>query len=125
MSADSPNTTTQQTTTGATASEIETFFNSVEARSRREPRLHTESGVCQFTVTGVGTWLISVKDGVPSLIRDATDAPKPDTTFTSSPDVLVRILHREGHLNAMAATLQGLLVVRGNPALAMQVLGGA
>ena len=125
MSADLPNPTTQQTTTGGTASEIADFFNGVEARNQQEPRLHTETGVCQFTITGVGTWLVSVNDGVPTLIHDATHAPTPDTTFTCSPDVLVRILHREGHLNAMAATLQGLLVVSGNPALAMQVLAEA
>jgi hypothetical protein len=46
-------------------------------------------------------------------------ASPPDVIFTCEPDVLLRILHREGHLNAMAATLQGLVVVSGSPALAM------
>ena len=123
MSTGTPNTAGQQTKDSA-ASDIEAFFNSVEARAQQGPRLHHETGTCQFNITGVGSWLFSIKDGVPTLIHDATNAPKPDVTFTCPPEVFLRIVHREGKLNANTAMLQGLLVVTGDPYLATAVLFG-
>jgi hypothetical protein len=70
MSADWPIPTTQQMNSGAAASEIEDFFKGVEPRSRQEPRLHGESGTCQFDISGMGSWLFSIKNGMPTLVRD-------------------------------------------------------
>jgi hypothetical protein len=110
--------------TAHAAAEIETFFNSSETRAQQQPRLHHETGTCQFNVSGVGSWLFSLNEGLPTLVRDtdATRAAPPDTAFTCSPDVFLRIVHREGHLNAICAALQGLVEVRGDPALALAVL---
>ena len=116
MSINAPNPTMPQTTAGA-ASEIEAFFNGVETRAQQQPRLSHETGTCQFNISGVGSWLISLKDGVPTLLRDAPHAAPPGAVFTCSPDVFLRIVHREGHLNAECAVLQGLVEVSGDPAL--------
>jgi hypothetical protein len=123
MSVDTPNPARPQTTADA-AAEIATFFNGVETRAQQRPHLSHESGICQFNISGVGSWLVSIKDGMPTLVRDAdaTRAAPPGAVFTCSPDVFLRILHREDRMNAVCAALQGLIEISGDPALAVAVL---
>jgi SCP-2 sterol transfer family len=127
VSADSPipttpNPTMEQTNAG-TAGEIEAFFNTVAAGGQ-QPRLRSVTGACQFNITGVGSWLVTLKGGVPTVVRDGTQATTPDVVFTTSPEVFSRLMHREGHLNVLAAALQGLIVVTGDTALAATVVDG-
>jgi hypothetical protein len=123
MSAETPSPIIPQTTAGI-AAEIEAFFNGLDTNAQLHQGLHHETGICQFNISGVGTWLVSVKNGVPTLVRDATPATPPGAAFICSPEVFVRILHGEGHLNPVCAVLQGLVEVSGDPALASAVLQG-
>jgi SCP-2 sterol transfer family len=127
VSADSPTPTTpnqtmQQTNVG-TAGEIEAFFNTM-VTGGQQPRLRHVTGTCQFNVTGLGSWFVSIKDGVPTVVRDRPQATTPEVVFTTSPEAFTRLLHREGHLNAFAAMLQGLVTVSGDIALASTVVDG-
>jgi hypothetical protein len=123
MSVDTPNPTRPQTTADA-AAEIAAFFTSAETRVQQQPHLRHETGSCQFNVSGVGSWLFSIKEGMPTLVRDAdaTGAAPPGAVFTCSPDDFLRIVHREGHMNAECAVLQGLVEISGDLALAAAVV---
>jgi putative sterol carrier protein len=112
----------EQTNAG-TAGEIEAFFNTM-ATGGQQPRLRHVTGTCQFNITGLGSWFVTIKDGVPTVVRDHTQAPTPEVVFTTSPEAFSRLLHREGHLNAFSAALQGLVTVTGDLVLASTVVDG-
>jgi len=48
--------------------------------------------------------------------------PPPDATSTCSPETCLRVLRREGGLNAEAAKQQGLITITGDERLAIVVL---
>jgi hypothetical protein len=81
-------------------------------------------GTCQFTLTGLGSWLGTFKDGVHTTIRcNGTCDPPPDATVTCSPETYLRILRHEGGLTAEAALYQGLIEIGGDRGLALALVG--
>jgi putative sterol carrier protein len=93
----------------------------VEARGR-QTYLVSEDGTCRFHITSVGTWLVTIKNGVPTVVRDGTQAAPVDCVFTCSPDVFLRIRRPEDPLNPATAMLQRLVEVEGDPSFAWAVL---
>ena len=104
-----------------TKHEIAEFFDTVAAAGVQE-RLRTVSGTCRFDVTGAGTYRIDVKDGVPAVTHDDTDMAPADCVLTVSADDFMRVVRREGHLNTLAALLEGRVAVSGDIALAGALL---
>lgn len=116
---------TRQRVKPAAAAEIEAIFNRIHASGLPLGTVPL-TGTCQYTITGVGSWRVTLKEGVSTCVRcDARCAPPPDATITCSPDVFVRVLHRESHLDAEAAMYQGLITITGDRALALAVVYGA
>jgi hypothetical protein len=114
--------TTMEKANASLCREVEEFFGGVAARGP-SPDYLAATGTCQFNVSGVGSWLVCIKHAAVSCAHctGACDPP-PDTVFTSTPDVLLRIHSRDDRLNPRTAVLQGLVVVEGDPTLAWAVI---
>lgn len=111
-----------QTDSQPTAAEIAEFFGKVEALGV-QPRLRSVSGTCVFNITNTGSWRATITNGLPTITHDAPeDGPADCTVACSAPDFL-RVIHREGNLNILAAFLQGLVTVTGNIGFATSLLG--
>jgi putative sterol carrier protein len=104
-----------------TKHEIAEFFDTVAAAGVQD-RLRTVSGTCRFDVTGAGTYRVDVKDGVPAVTHDDTDTAPADCVVALSADDFMRVVRREGHLDTLAALLQGRIAVTGDIALAGALL---
>ena len=107
--------------------EIEASLNSIPFDSFSETGPAPDSpfltGTCQFTLTGLGSWLVTFQNGVHTSVRCGENCePPPDATFTCSPETYLHVLHRDGGWNAEIARLQGYLTITGDEALARAVL---
>jgi SCP-2 sterol transfer family len=84
------------------------------------------TGTFQLTITGLGSWLCTFKDGMHTIVRcEGPCDPPPDATAITSPETYLRVLKREGAMNAVAAKERGLITVTGDEALAIAVLMAA
>lgn len=115
---------TQQAGGQTPADEIAQFFSVVSA-SGFQPRLRYVSGICEFNITGAGIWRVSIKDGVPTVSQGTVSTPQADCVITCAADDFLRVMHRDAHINIMAAVLQGLIAVTGDVGFATMVLGSA
>ena len=104
------------------AAEIAAFFDKVAALGV-QPRLQEVSGTCVFNITGAGRWRATITNGLPTVTHDAPEEGPADCTVECSAQDFLRIVHREGNLNVLAAFLQGLVVVTGNIGFATSLLG--
>jgi hypothetical protein len=103
--------------------EIEAFFDRV-AQSTIQPRLRRLTGICQFNIEGAGTWQVALKRGVISVTRGVeAGSPPPNSVVSMTAQTMVRVLHREGNLNILAAVLQELVTVTGDIPFAWSVVG--
>ena len=102
--------------------EIAEFFDKVAALGV-QPRLRAVSGTCLFHLTGAGSWRATITNGLPTITRDAPEDGPADCTLECSARDFLRIIHREGGLNVLAAVLQGLVKVTGNIGFATSLLG--
>ncbi len=103
--------------------EIAGFFDKVVALGV-QPRLRSVSGTCLFNITGAGSWLATITNGLPVITHDAPAHGPADCTVECSAQDFLRIAHREDNLNILAAFLQGLVTVTGNIGFATSLLGG-
>lgn len=128
MSAGSPNQPEGQsagTTTShdAVVADVEAFFQRVAA-SPVQPRMRRFSGSCQFDVAGAGTWQVMINEGKLTVTKiDGQPAPPAESVISMTAEDFVRVLRREGHMNMLAALLQGRVTVRGDLAFATSVIG--
>ncbi|MGH2515941.1 MAG: SCP2 sterol-binding domain-containing protein [Ktedonobacterales bacterium] len=123
MSNDDVGRATQQADSQAAATrEIVEFFDKVAARGV-QPRLRSITGSCRFDIAGAGTWRVSIKDGLPTITRNDTDTAPSDSVVAVAAEDLIRLVRGEGHLNMLAAWLQGLVTIGGNLAFAEALLG--
>jgi hypothetical protein len=100
-------------------------FDPIEVSNAR-PDNPFLSGTCQFTLTGLASWLCTFREGMHACIRCAEVCdPPPDATLTCSPETYLRVLRREGGWNAETARLQGLITITGDERLAHAVLRDA
>ncbi len=113
---------TSQTPVSTATSDVEEFFRLVAAAGY-QPRLRTVNGVCQFDIQGMGTWRVTLKDGVPTVTRGGDDMVPPTCTVTATAEDFDHLLRQDNHLNAMAALLQGLISVSGDLAFAQEAIG--
>jgi hypothetical protein len=104
------------------AAEIAGFFDRVAALGV-QPRLRAVSGTCVFNITGAGNWRATITNGLPTITHDAPEDGPADCTVECSAQDFLRIVHREGGLNVLAAFLQGLVTVTGNIGFATSLLG--
>lgn len=102
--------------------EIAEFFDKVAALGV-QPRLRAVSGTCVFNITDAGSWLATVTNGLPTIAHDVPANAPADCTVECSAQDFLRIVHREGNLNVLAAFLQGLVTVTGNIGFATSLLG--
>jgi putative sterol carrier protein len=102
--------------------EIEAFFDQV-ASSGVQPRLRGVTGVCEFDLEGAGTWHVSTKNGAVSVAEGAAKTPPADCVLWTTAEDFVRIVHREGNLNLMAAVLQEIVTIKGDLVFAYTLLG--
>ena len=109
---------------GQTTSEIEQFFASVSATGF-QPRLRYVSGISEFNIIGAGIWRVTITDGVPVITQGVSNTVKPDCVVTCAAEDFLHVMHREHHINLMAALLQGLITVTGDMGFATMVLGSA
>lgn len=128
MSAQSPNQPAQQasgTTTShdAAIADLDAFFQRAAA-SPAQARLQRVTGTCLFDFADVGKRQVSIKDGVITVAAVTGDAmPPADCVISTSAQDFVRILRREGNMNMLAGVLQGRVMVTGDLAFAMNVIG--
>ena len=113
-----------ETQAAANAHAVEQYFSRVAA-SGPQPRLRSVSGTCQFDIAGAGTWRVSIKDGTPTVTQGGGDLATADCVVSCTTEDFLRVLHREGHLNMLAAFLQGLVTITGDVSFAAAVLGSA
>lgn len=104
------------------AAEIAGFFDKVAALGV-QPRLRSVSGTCVFNITGAGSWRATITDGLPTITHDAPANGPADSTLECSAQDFLRIVHREGDLNVLAAFLQGLVTVTGDMGFATSLVG--
>ncbi|HEX5546204.1 MAG TPA: SCP2 sterol-binding domain-containing protein [Ktedonobacterales bacterium] len=102
--------------------EIAEFFDKVAALGV-QPRLRAVSGTCVFNITGAGSWRATITNGLPTITHDAPEDGPADCTMECSAQDFLRVVHREGNLNVLAAFLQGLVRVTGNIGFATSLLG--
>jgi SCP-2 sterol transfer family len=82
------------------------------------------TGTCQFTITGLGTWLITFKEGMHTVVRcEGACEPPPDVTITCSPETYLHVMNREDEMNAETALHQGLIDIDGDWGLAGAIVG--
>jgi len=88
------------------------------------PGTHGLTGTAQLTITGLGSWLCTFKDGVHTSERceGPCDRP-PDATVTMSPDTYLRVVRQEGGLDAETAIDQGLITIDGDRRIPLAILG--
>lgn len=120
MSTDKSGPATQPTGRGTAANEIAAFF---KQRGGAQPRLRGVSGICDFNIEGAGRWRVTVKDGVVSATEGGPDTPPADCVITCAAQDFQRILHREGNMNMVTATLQELITVTGDYPFAATLIG--
>lgn len=113
----------QQANGQTAATEITEDFQRVTAGGY-QPRLRNVSGSCVFKIAGAGVWRATIANGVPSVTQDGTDTTPANCTVECDAEDFVRITHREGNLNILAAFLQGLVTVTGDLGFAAALLGG-
>jgi hypothetical protein len=108
------------------AAEIEASLNTIPFD---DPNIGTRmavrgiEGTCQFTLTGLGSWLLTFKEGTRTIVRcEGPCDPPPDATLTCSPETYLRVMNREDDMNAETARLQGLIRVTGDEWLARALL---
>jgi len=89
-----------------------------------QPRLRTVSGTCVFNITGAGSWRATITNGLPTIAHDTSEKEPADCTVECSAQDFLRIAHRDGNLNILAAFLQGQVTVTGDMAFATSLLGG-
>jgi len=102
--------------------EIAEFFDKVAALGV-QPRLRAVSGTCVFNITDAGSWRATITNGLPTITHDVPANEPADCTVECSANDFLRIIHREGDLNVLAAFLQGLVTVTGNIGFATSLLG--
>jgi len=102
--------------------EIAEFLDKVAALGV-QPRLRAVSGTCVFKITNAGNWRATITNGLPTITHDAPENEPADCTVECSANDFLRIIHREGNLNVLAAFLQGLVTVTGNIGFATSLLG--
>jgi len=102
--------------------EIAEFFDKV-ATLGVQPRLRAVSGTCVFNINGAGSWRATITNGLPTITHDVPGNEPADCTVECSAQDFLRIVHREGNLNILAAFLQGLVAVTGNIGFATSLLG--
>lgn len=124
MSKDASDYQVRETSGPSTTDEIAQFF-SIVTSSGPQSRLRFVSGICEFDITGAGIWRVIIKDGVATVSQDATSTTPADCVITCAAEDFVRLLHRDGYLNAMTALLQGMLTITGDLSFANMVLGSA
>jgi len=83
-----------------------------------EPLLRGVRGTYQFDIKQVGTWFLSVNDGV-IIVEDAR--PEADCTISCSEQDFVDIV--TGRRNMITALMQGRIQVRGDLALVQKFHG--
>lgn len=111
--------------TGTTAArEVAAFFTRLgNASGSPHPRLRAVTGSSQFNIEGAGRWRVAVEDGVITVSETGSTTASADAVVTATAEDMVRVLRREGYLNAYCASLQELLTVRrGDPALMLLLL---
>ena len=82
------------------------------------------TGTCQFTLTGLGSWLVTFKEGVHTVVRCAGPCdPPPDATLTCSPETYLGVVRRHEGMNAETALHQGLIEIGGDWGLALAIVG--
>jgi putative sterol carrier protein len=87
------------------------------ARRGRQPSLASRSGTVRIELTQGGktrSWRVTVASGE---VTVASGAGKADTVIRADSDVFDRIA--EGRVNAIAASLRGLVTVEGDAGLAL------
>jgi SCP-2 sterol transfer family len=112
-----------QTAEQTARQEIAEFFSRVTAGGP-QPRLRYVSGTCLFNIAGAGSWRGTIANGVPTVTQDGTDAAPVDCTVECTAEDFLRIVHREGNMNILAAFLQGLVTIKGDISFAAALLGG-
>ncbi len=112
----------RQTDGQPATAEIAAFFDKVAALGV-QPRLRAVSGTCVFNITDAGSWRATITNGLPTITHDAPENAPADCTLECSAQDFLRIIHREGGLNVLAAFLQGLVTVTGNIGFATSLLG--
>ena len=115
--------TAAQTTANQATREITALFDRVVAGGY-QPRLRAVSGTCRFNIADAGSWLATIKDGVPTVTRDdGKDTTPADCTVACTAENYLRVVHREGNLNIFAAYLQGIVIITGDIGFATTLLG--
>jgi hypothetical protein len=81
-------------------------------------------GTCQTTITGLGSWLCTIKEGKHTTVRcNGTCDPPPDTTLTMSPETFLGLVRQDDGMNAETAIRTGLLTISGDWELALAIVG--
>ena len=81
-------------------------------------------GTCQTTITGLGSWLCTVKEGTHTTVRcNGTCDPPPDATLTMSPETFLGLVRQDDGMNAETALRMGLLTISGAWELALAIVG--
>lgn len=114
---------TQQAGATTAASRVDGFIKMIAA-TKDQPRLRFVSGVCRLDIEGAGSWRVEVKEGAVAVSEARNDTSPVNVVITTTADVMARILVREGNLNFVTALLQEIATVSGDPAFALDVIGG-
>lgn len=121
MTTDNPQVQAQQLAHAAEIGEIRGFFEMAKGASD-QPRLRGVTGICQFDIEGAGVWRLTVKDGKLTVTEGQEAASPPTSVISIGAHDLLRILHRENHLNIFSAFMQGLFTVSGDAVFAAGLL---
>jgi len=121
MSTSTPQLTPQQQSGAQVEKEVEAAFARVAA-SGPQPRLRTIAGTCRFDIALVGTWCVTLKDGMVTVTKGAKDTPATAVIASDAADFL-RVVRREGRMNFMTAVLQELMTITGDVPFAYTALG--
>ena len=81
-------------------------------------------GNVQTTITGLGSWLCTVKEGEHTTVRcNGTCDPPPDATLTMSPETFLGLVRQDDGMSAETAIRMGLLTIGGDWELALAIVG--
>jgi hypothetical protein len=115
---------TQQASAIPAANLVREFFKLL-AETGFQPRLRYTRGVCRFDVEGVGSWRVAVNEGTLTVSETSKEDTSPvDVVFSTTADVVLRILDPEDELNVFAAFLQGTVAARGDPVFGWALVQG-